>query len=103
MKNITMIIVLAISMFVMNGCAGKSFTWDDAETVKVGDTAEVVVKKMKGKPYMIKAAEVDGKASEVWVWAFASGLTGTAKSVSFVLTDGIVTKVPTITENIKEL
>lgn len=98
-----MIIVLVVGMLVMNGCAGKSFTWNDAETVKVGDSAEIVLKKMKGKPYMIKAAKVDGKASEVWIWAFASGFTGTSKSVSFVLTDGIVTDVPTITENMKNM
>ncbi|MGB3961676.1 MAG: hypothetical protein WBK95_05525 [Sulfurimonas sp.] len=101
MKKVTMIIVFIMSIFILNGCAGKNFTWNDASTIKVGDTGEQVIEKMKGKPYMITASKVDGKIVEKYIWSFANGMTGSSKAVTFILTDNKVTSIPTITESLK--
>lgn len=50
---------------------------------------------------MITAATVEGKIVEKYIWSFANGMTGASQVVSFGLTDGKVTSIPTITESIK--
>ncbi len=94
-------ISLITSSFLLIGCAGKNFNWENASSVKLGDTGSVVNKKMGGKPYSVSASTVDGKVVEKYIWVFANGMTGSTKSVSFVLTDGKVTGIPTITQSIK--
>lgn len=101
MRKITISIIFIFSMMILNGCAGKSFTWNDASTVKLGDSGAEVIKKMQGKPYMITTSKVDGKIIEKYIWSFANGMTGSSKAVTFILTDNQVTSVPTITESIK--
>lgn len=101
MKKITMSILFIIGVIIMNGCAGKSFTWNDASKVAIGDSGEQVIEKMKGKPYMVTATKVDGKIVEKYIWSFANGMTGSSKAVTFILTDDKVTSIPTITESLK--
>lgn len=85
-----------------SGCAGKNFTFTDASTVKVGDNRAIIVEKMGGEPYYRTATTVDGKVVEKYIWTFVNGLTGSTKSVPFILTDGIVTDTPTITKYMKD-
>ncbi|MDD5212604.1 MAG: hypothetical protein PHV62_09345 [Sulfuricurvum sp.] len=94
-------ILLIMIAFLVIGCAGVGFSWQDASTVRLGDTGAEVIDKMQAKPYMIKASTVDGKIVETYIWSFTNGMTGSSQVVSFVLTDGKVTSVPTITESIK--
>jgi len=95
-------LVIILMILIMSGCAGKNFTFTDASTVEVGDTRAMIVKKMKGEPYHRTAKTVDGKVIETYIWTFANGLTGSTKSVPFILTDGIVTATPTITKYMKD-
>ena len=94
-------IVFIFSMLILNGCAGKNFTWNDASTVQIGDSGKKVIEKMQGNPYMVTASKVDGKTVEKYIWSFANGMTGSSKAVTFILTDDKVTSIPVITESIK--
>jgi hypothetical protein len=100
MKKIVSISLITSSLLLV-GCAGKNFNWENASTVKLGDTGAEVNKKMGGKPYTVSASTVNGKVVEKYIWVFANGMTGSTKSVSFILTDGKVTGIPTITQSIK--
>jgi hypothetical protein len=100
MKKIVSISLITSSLLLV-GCAGKNFNWENASTVKLGDTGAEVNKKMGGKPLTVSASTVNGKVVEKYIWVFANGMTGSTKSVSFILTDGKVTGIPTITQSIK--
>ena len=83
-------IFLFAATVLLAGCAVTYFTFDKAREVKVGMT-EVEMQKIMGKPYMVSSSA----DREIWVYSFANGF-GSAKSVSFVLTNGIVAEVPKI-------
>ena len=102
MRKLICLATLVVILVVFSGCAGKNFTFTDASTVKVGDTRAVIVEKMGGEPYYRTATTVDGKVVEKYIWTFVNGLTGSTKSVPFILTDGIVTTIPTITKYMKD-
>lgn len=43
MNNVKLIVLFIATAFIINGCAGVSFSWKDASTVKIGDgSAEVI-------------------------------------------------------------
>lgn len=102
MKRLLILIMVGIIGLFIIGCAGKNFTWQNAATVSLGDSGDQVIEKMQGRPYNITASKIDGKVIEKYIWSFANGITGSSKVVSFVLTDGKVTSIPTITKSIME-
>jgi hypothetical protein len=99
------VILIALTiMVVLSGCAGKSFTFKDAKKVELGDSGQQIISKMKGKPYMVKAVtDKEGRIVEHYIYTFVNGMTGTTKSVSFILTDGKATSIPTITDSVLNL
>lgn len=82
-----------VSALLLAGCAGTAFEWDNAKQVRIG-TTEVELISLIGKPYIVKS-QPDG--SQVWVWSYASGFTGT-RFVSFSLKDGRVSAVPNMSQ-----
>jgi len=95
------ILIVMVIMVILSGCAGKSFTFRDASTVKLGDSGKEVIRKMQGSPYMIKATtDKEGKIIENYIYVFSNGMTGLTKSVSFILTDNKATSIPTITDSV---
>jgi hypothetical protein len=91
MRNSFVAVLMAVSMA---GCAGSRFSFDDARRVQVGmTTAEM--QDIMGKPYRVTST--DGK--EIWVWSYANGMTGGARSVSFTVKDGKVVGVPKIPDS----
>lgn len=81
---------------VLSGCAGTSFSYDEARKVKVGMTEEQVTQIM-GPPYSV-VSRADG---QMWIWSHANGMTGASKVISFRLVDGKVVEVPTIPTSFK--
>lgn len=77
-------------------CAGSPFKFENARKVTVGMTQSELTN-LLGKPYLVTSRGQD----EIWVWSHANGLTGGAKSVSFVIREGKVVSVPTIPDSFK--
>lgn len=87
---------LAIALSLcLAACAGTKFSFDDARRVQVGMT-ETQLQQILGAP----AAVVAKGDQVVWVWSYADAFTG-AKSVSFVLKDGLVVSVPNLPATFK--
>lgn len=82
--------VLAMTLVVLAGCAGTSFTFSEASRVKVGMTEDQLYEIM-GNPYM----RISKEESQQWVYSHATAFSG-AKSVSFETKDGVVSRVPYI-------
>ncbi|MDQ0653493.1 outer membrane protein assembly factor BamE domain-containing protein [Pseudomonas cedrina] len=87
------VVVMALTL---SGCAGTSFSYDDARKVQVGMTEEQVTQIM-GPPYSV-VSRADG---QMWIWSHASGMTGVSKVISFRLVDGKVVEVPAIPTSFK--
>ena len=85
--------VLAI---VLSGCAGTSFSYDDARKVQVGMTEDQVTQIM-GPPYSV-VSRADG---QMWVWSHANGMTGASRVISFKILDGKVVEIPPIPTSFK--
>ncbi len=85
--------VLAI---VLSGCAGTSFSYDDARKVQVGMTEDQVTQIM-GPPYSV-VSRADG---QMWVWSHANGMTGASRVISFKMLDGKVVEIPPIPTSFK--
>ena len=86
----------AVLALVLSGCAGTSFSYDDARKVQVGMTEEQVTQIM-GPPYSV-VSRADG---QMWIWSHANGMTGASRVVSFRMVDGKVVEVPTIPTSFK--
>lgn len=86
----------AVLALVLSGCAGTSFTYDEARKVKVGMTEDQVTQIM-GPPYSV-VSRADG---QMWVWSHANGMTGASRVISFRMLDGKVVEVPTIPASFK--
>lgn len=86
----------AVLALVLSGCAGTSFSYDEARKVKVGMTEEQVTQIM-GPPYSV-VSRADG---QMWIWSHANGVTGASRVISFRLVDGKVVEVPTIPTSFK--
>ena len=90
------IIITLIVTIILCGCAGTHFTFEKANTVKVGMT-ESEVKKIMGKPYMVTSDE----KSMRWVYSYAD--LGGARAVSFEFgTNGNVISVPRLSPFLNE-
>lgn len=87
--------VVALAL-ALSGCAGTSFSYDDARKVQVGMTEEQVTQIM-GPPYSV-VSRADG---QMWIWSHANGMTGASKVISFRLVDGKVVEVPAIPTSFK--
>lgn len=89
---------LAAALFaaLVTGCAGTSFSFDDARRVQVGMT-EDEVREIMGRPYMVRTKG----DKDVWVWSHANGLTGGSQVISFIFKDGKVESVPRIPESFR--
>ena len=85
--------VLAI---VLSGCAGTSYSYDDARKVQVGMTEDQVTQIM-GPPYSV-VSRTDG---QMWVWSHANGMTGASRVISFKMLDGKVVEIPPIPTSFK--
>ncbi|MBY8946367.1 outer membrane protein assembly factor BamE [Pseudomonas sp. SH10-3B] len=86
----------AVLALVLSGCAGTSFSYDDARKVQVGMTEEQITQIM-GPPYSV-VSRADG---QMWIWSHANGMTGASRVISFRLVDGKVVEVPTIPASFK--
>ena len=86
----------AFLALVLSGCAGTSFSYDDARRVQIGMTEEQVTQIM-GPPYSV-VSRADG---QMWIWSHANGMTGASRVVSFRMVDGKVVEVPAIPTSFK--
>ncbi|AMB79819.1 hypothetical protein AV641_12410 [Pseudomonas fragi] len=87
---------VAVLALVLSGCAGTSFSYDDARKVQVGMTEDQVTQIM-GPPYSV-VSRADG---QMWVWSHANGMTGASRVISFRMLDGKVVEVPPIPTSFK--
>ncbi|WP_054064888.1 outer membrane protein assembly factor BamE domain-containing protein [Pseudomonas asplenii] len=95
MRSSIFLAAVALAL-TLSGCAGTSFSYDDARRVQVGMTEEQVTQIM-GPPYSV-VSRPDG---QMWIWSHANGMTGASRVVSFRLMDGKVVEVPTIPASFK--
>jgi len=86
----------AVLALVLSGCAGTSFSYDEARKVKVGMTEDEVTQIM-GPPYSV-VSRADG---QMWIWSHANGMTGASRVISFRMLDGKVVEVPPIPASFK--
>ncbi|QDG38614.1 hypothetical protein FJN14_09205 [Alteromonas mediterranea] len=89
--KVFLVIFLALSI---TACAGSPFKFENARKVQAGMSQDELTN-LLGKPYMVTTRGQD----QIWVWSHANGMTGAAKSVSFVIRDGKVVSVPTIPDS----
>ena len=90
MKNL----ILATVVTVLAGCACTNFSWDNARQVKQGMNEQQVLT-LLGKPNLTKSSP----EGLVYVWSFANGLTGSVRTVSVVMKDGVVVSAPVVPDN----
>ncbi|WP_423198692.1 MULTISPECIES: outer membrane protein assembly factor BamE domain-containing protein [unclassified Cupriavidus] len=88
MKNLVASVTVAV---LLAACAGTSFDWNQARSVKPGMTS-AELQKIMGAPYMVSTRG----DQTIWVYSQANGFTGSTRTVSFVLKDEAVVGVPTI-------
>lgn len=88
--------VAAVLALVLSGCAGTSFSYDEARKVKLGMTEDQVTQIM-GQPYSV-VSRADG---QMWIWSYANGMTGASRVISFRMVGGKVVEVPTIPSSFK--
>lgn len=93
MRAIPVLLLIA----AVSGCAGTNFDYDDARQVKIGMT-EAQVLDLMDRPYSV----VRNGDTEAWVWSRANGFTGSSRTVSFILRDGVVIGIPKIPFNITD-
>ena len=92
--------ILIVLIFILSGCAGTSFNFDDVRKVKVGDSREILVEKMRGEPYMVNATLTAEGTQEIYVYTYV-GFGYSTKTASFILIDGIVTSAPYVPTGFK--
>ena len=85
------VFALVISAILLAGCAGTNFSWDNARQIKQGMNEQEVLT-LLGKPNLTKSSP----EGLVYVWSFANGLTGSVRTVSVVMKDGVVVSAPVI-------
>lgn len=76
MKNLILAVVVAAGLV---GCAGTNFNWNNARQIKEGMSEQQVLS-LLGKPNMTTSTP----NGLIYVWSFANGFTGTARSVSVI-------------------
>ncbi len=102
MKKIFLIIMILIASFILNGCASRNFSFNDARTVQIGDSKDIVIQKMGSKPYFIQSEQMDGKNIVKYIYVSVNGLTGASKSLSFILKDNKVIEIPHIPDEFQD-
>ena len=85
------LIITCLLMAVLSGCAGTSFSFDQARNVEVGMTEAEVISIMGSPSSVFSRGD-----HQMWVWSYANGLTGTSRAVSFKMVDGKVAELPAI-------
>lgn len=93
---ISTFVAATVLALVLAGCAGTSFSYDDARKVQIGMTEEQVTQIM-GPPYSV-ASRADG---QMWIWSHANGITGASRVISFKMLDGKVVEIPPIPTSFK--
>lgn len=91
MKNLILVAVVVASLA---GCAGTNFNWNNARQIKEGMSEQQVLT-LLGKPNMTTSTP----NGLIYVWSFANGFTGTARSVSVIMKDGVVVSAPSIPDS----
>nr|DAS44423.1 MAG TPA: SmpA / OmlA family [Bacteriophage sp.] len=91
MKNLILAAVVAAGLA---GCAGTNFNWNNARQIKEGMSEQQVLT-LLGKPNMTTSTP----NGLIYVWSFANGFTGTARSVSVIMKDGVVVSAPSIPDS----
>lgn len=91
MKNLILVVVVAAGLV---GCAGTNFNWNNARQIKEGMSEQQVLS-LLGKPNMTTSTP----NGLIYVWSFANGFTGTARSVSVIMKDGVVVSAPSIPDS----
>ena len=94
--QISTFVAATVLALVLSGCAGTSFSYDDARKVQTGMTEEQVTQIM-GPPYSV-ASRADG---QMWIWSHANGMTGASRVISFKMLDGKVVEIPPIPTSFK--
>ena len=82
---------LAVSAVLLVGCAGTNFSWENARKIKEG-MAEQEVLALLGTPTETKSAP----EGLVYAWTHVNGMTGSVKTVSLVMKDGVVVSAPVV-------
>ena len=84
-------------IFVIFGCAGTTFKWDQARLIKEG-MSEKELSTTMGPPYQVK---VDETGQQLWQWVYADlyGISGGTRTFSVALRNGVVVKAPAIPES----
>lgn len=91
MKNLILAAVVAVGLA---GCAGTNFNWNNARQIKEGMSEQQVLS-LLGKPNMTTSTP----NGLIYVWSFANGFTGSARSVSVIMKDGVVVSAPSIPDS----
>lgn len=84
------IVTLAL-IFFLTACAGNNFSWNSARQIKQG-MPESEMLEIMGKPNAVRS-NPDGL---VYVWTHANGITGSVRTVSAIVKDGLVISAPSI-------
>lgn len=79
------------SALVVAACAGTHFDWQTARQIQPG-MSEAQLTQLMGAPYMVKS---EGGV-QTWIWSYASGWTGSVRTVSVQLKDGAVVAAPAV-------
>jgi hypothetical protein len=79
-----------LAVWLLAGCAGTHFDWDNARKLKPGMTQPEVTQLM-GSPYSVRTAP--GKT--IWVWSWATGF-GDHKAMSVSFVDEKLIEIPEI-------
>ncbi|WP_320034833.1 hypothetical protein [Halarcobacter sp.] len=85
---------------LLSACAGKSFKWNDVRSVKIGDSKEILAKKMHTKPYRITTSQINGEHIEQYIYVYV-GFDGSTKSVLFPIKNNKVVSIPHVPDEFK--
>ena len=81
---------------LLAGCAGTNFNWDNARQIKQGMSEKEAVSLM-GTPSAVRSSP----EGLIYVWTHVNGMTGSIKTVSMVVKDGVVVSAPVVPDGYK--
>lgn len=99
MKTIKITLLLSL-IILFSACAGKNFEWNNVRTVKIGDSKEILVKKMDAEPYRITTSQKNGEHIEQYIYVYV-GFDGSTKTVLFPIKNNKVISVPHVPKEFK--
>lgn len=95
---ISSLLLIAVSVSTITGCAGTAFKWSDARRIEQGMPKGQVVQLM-GAPNLITAR---GDAQR-YVWVWSNGMTGETRSLAVDFDkEGKAVTVPPIPDEFKD-